>query len=65
MAKQIKPKYPADREKKSQAFANGEVSTDIFTTHPRTMFTIGGPQSDAIVNDIQNAIDEILTHYGK
>lgn len=65
MAKQIKRKYPEDREKKSQAFANGEVSTDIFTTHPRVIFTIGGEQSKEIVNDVQNAIDEILTHYGK
>jgi hypothetical protein len=62
MAK-IKPKYSADREKTSQSFLNGEVHTDIMTTHPRVIITIGGGHSNDVVNDIQNAIDEILQHH--
>ena len=62
MAK-IKPKYSGDREKTSQSFLNGEVSTEIMVTHPRVIITIGGGHSDEVVNDIQNAIDEVLKHH--
>jgi hypothetical protein len=62
MAK-IKPKYPSDREKTSKSFLNGEVSTDIMVTHPRVIITIGGGHSTEAVNDIQNAIDEVLKHH--
>jgi hypothetical protein len=62
MAK-IKPKYSVDREKTSQSYLNGEVSTDVMVTHPRVIITIGGSHSDEIVNDIQNAIDEVLKHH--
>ncbi|TDQ12188.1 hypothetical protein [Pedobacter metabolipauper] len=65
MAKQIKPKYPSEREKTSQAFSNAEVSTDVMTTHPRVIITIGGSLSNHIINDIQNAIDDVLNHHGK
>jgi len=65
MAKQIKPKYPLDRAKQSQAFANGEVSTEIMTTHPRVIFTLGGSFSNEITSDLQNAVDDVLKHHGK
>lgn len=65
MAKQVKPKYPADREKQSQAFANNEVHTDVMTTYPRLIITIDGEHSNDLVNDLQNAIDEVLKHHGK
>lgn len=65
MAKQIKPKYPLERAKQSTAFANGEVSTEIMTTHPRVIITLGGSFSDEIVSDLQNTVDEILKHHGK
>jgi len=64
MAKQIKPKYPADREKQSQAFANSEVHTDVMTTHPRVIITIRGEHSEELVADLQNAIDEVLNFHG-
>jgi len=59
MAKQ-KTKFPLDREKTSQAFANGEVSVSVFTSHPRVIITIGGGHSEEVVTDLQNAIDEVL-----
>lgn len=65
MAKQLKTKYPADREKQSQAFANGEVSTQLFTTHPRLIITVGGGHSPEVITDMENAIDEVLKHHGK
>lgn len=65
MAKQFKPKYPAEREKQSQAFANGEVSTQLFTTHPRLIITVGGGHSSEVINDLENAIDEVLKHHEK
>lgn len=65
MAKQIKPKYSADREKQSQAFLNNEVHVDVMTTSPRVIITIGGEHSNDVVNDIQNAVDEILKRHGK
>jgi hypothetical protein len=65
MANQIKPKYPADREKQSQAFANSEVHTDVMTTHPRVIITIGGEHSNEVVADLQSAIDDVLHHHGK
>ncbi|WP_316778381.1 hypothetical protein [Pedobacter antarcticus] len=63
MAKQSKTKYPVDRVKTSQAFANGEVSMEIMTTHPRVIITIGGGLSEEVVNDLQNAIDDLLKHH--
>jgi len=64
MAK-LKTKFPLDREKTSQAFANGEVSVDIMTTHPRVIITIGGGHSEDVVTDLQNAVDEVLKFHEK
>lgn len=61
----IKSKYPADRAKTSEAFIRGDVHTDVMVTHPRVIITIGGEHKPDIVNDIQNAIDEVLAHHGK
>lgn len=60
-----KSKYPEGREKTSQAFANGEVSMEIMRTHPRVIITIGGEHSEAIISDLQHAVDEVLKHHGK
>ncbi len=60
-----KNKYPVDREKTSQAFANSEVTVEVMRTHPRVIITIGGDQSEAIVSDLQHAVDEVLKHHGK
>jgi glutamate-1-semialdehyde aminotransferase len=65
MAKQIKPRYPADREKQSQAFVNGLVSVSIYTTDPGVQIFIKGDHSDEVVNDLQNAVDEVLNHHQK
>jgi hypothetical protein len=65
MAKQIKPKYPVDREKQSGAFANGLVSVSIYTTDPAISIAIKGDHSDEVVSDIQNAVDEVLKHHGQ
>jgi hypothetical protein len=65
MAKQIKPKYPVDREKQSQAFVNGLVSVSIYTTDPGVEISIKGDHSEEVVNDLQNAVDEVLSHHSK
>jgi hypothetical protein len=65
MAKQIKPKYPIDREKQSGAFANGLVSVSIYTTDPAITIAIKGDHSDEAVIDLLNALDEVLKHHGQ
>lgn len=61
----VKSKYPADRTKTSEAFIRGDVHTDVMVTHPRVIITIGGEHKPDVVNDIQNAIDEVLAYHGK
>jgi hypothetical protein len=65
MAKQIKPKYPADWEKQSQAFINSQVTTSSYSTYPGVSINISGEYSQEIVSDLQNAIDEVLKHHSK
>lgn len=65
MAKTIKPKYAVDREKSSAAYLNGDVRVGVTTTLPGIQISVDGVNSPVIVSDIQNAIDEVLTHHGK
>ncbi|WP_231489892.1 hypothetical protein [Pedobacter sp. Leaf170] len=65
MAKKIKPKYPIDREKTSEAYLKGDVRTGVTTSLPGIQVSIDGVNSPVIVADIQNAIDEVLTHHGQ
>jgi len=65
MAKQIKPKYPMDREKQSQAFQESQVTTSQYTSDPMITIRIRGEYSAEVLNDLQNAVDEILTYHGK
>lgn len=63
MAKQIKPKYPMDREKQSLAFQESQVTTSQYTSDPSITIRIKGEYSDAVLNDLQNAVDDILKHH--
>jgi len=59
-----KSKYPADRAKTSEAFINGLVSVGIYHTNPKLVIEIPGTYSEAAVNDVQNAVDEVLKNHG-
>lgn len=65
MAKQIKPKYPLDREKQSLAFQESQVTTSQYTSDPSITIRIKGEYSDSVLNDLQNAVDDILKHHEK
>jgi len=65
MAKQIKPKYPMDREKQSLAFQESQVTTSQYTSDPSITIRIKGEYSDSVLNDLQNAVDDILKHHDK
>lgn len=65
MAKQIKPKYPLDREKQSQAYQDSLVTTSQYTTNPSITIRIKGDYSDEVLSDLKNAVDEVLKHHGQ
>lgn len=65
MAKQPKPKFPLDREKQSEAFKNGLVSVNIYTSDPGIDILVKGDHSEELKSDLQNAVDEVLKHHGQ
>jgi hypothetical protein len=60
MAKQTKSKFPVDREKQSEAFKNGLVSVNIYSTDPGINIVIKGDYSEAVHTDLHNAVDDVL-----
>lgn len=65
MAKSIKPKFPLDREKTSEAFKDNLVSTQIYTTNAAVNIHIKGDYPENVISDLKNAVDSILEHHGK
>lgn len=65
MAKQIKPKYTMDRAKQSQAFQESQVTTSQYTSDPMITIRIKGEYSDQVLNDLQNAVDDVLKNHEK
>lgn len=64
MAKVIKPKFSIDREKTSTSFKDGNVTTVVNAGEDVT-FLVKGSMNSEVINDLQNAIDEVLKHHGK
>lgn len=58
-------KYDLNREKESQAYADGAVSIRVYTSTPQVNISVMGSLSDACVSDLQNAVDEILKFHGQ
>lgn len=64
MAKVIKPKFSIDREKTSTSFKDGNVKTELHYGE-YVNISIKGSINSEVINDLQNAIDEVLKHHGK
>lgn len=65
MSKSKKTKYPLDRAKVSEAFQENRVSTTVYKNNPSILISVIGVNDENIVNDLQNAIDDVLKFHGK
>lgn len=64
MAKVIKPKFSIYREKTSSSFKDGNVTTEL-SYGEYVNISIKGSLNFEVINDLQNAVDEVLKHHGK
>jgi len=58
-------KFELDREKESQAFLDGKVSTKVYTTVPQINILIDGLYDEFILHDIRNAVDQVLKFHDR
>ncbi|MDQ7949532.1 MAG: hypothetical protein AAGB30_11055 [Pedobacter sp.] len=65
MAASKKPKYPVSRAKQSKSFKDNQVTTQVYSTNPTVNIHIKGDFPEEIISDIQNAIDDVLNHWGR